>query len=65
MRAALFIGGKSMGGRIATQVAAAVPRSRRRPRAARLSAAPARQAEQRRDAHLPASATDAVRPGQP
>ena len=50
----LFIGGKSMGGRIATQVAAAdrqlaIDWSR----AARLSAASAGQADQRRDKHLP------------
>ena len=44
-RRALFIGGKSMGGRIATQVAAAdSAAAARRPRAARLPAAPARQA---------------------
>ena len=54
-RRALFIGGKSMGGRIATQVAAADPGLPiARTRAARLSAAPAGPARPLRDAHLPA-----------
>ena len=49
----LFLGGKSMGGRIASQVGAAEHRRHRRPHLLRLSAPSAGAARARRDAHLP------------
>ena len=49
----LVIGGKSMGGRIASHIAAQGVRRRERVRVSRLPTAPAGKPEQRRDAHLP------------